>query len=81
MAVKLGKLVYYTPSKKEAEMLSEKESTNIREKYSAIVVHCESSNDETPVNLKVFIDGKEDLWIRAVVKGTEPGTWQPIPQK
>lgn len=43
------------------------------EYYPAVVVRTNLTPDT--VNLKVLLDGTDDLWVRLVHEGDEPGTW------
>jgi hypothetical protein len=45
---------------------------NKQDKLPAMIV---SVNSETSVNLKVFTDGVNDLWITSVPQGDSPNNW------
>lgn len=59
-------------------MLAQRQSTNVREEYPAIIVHC---NEDNTVNLKVFIDGEQDMWAKSKSYGSEPGTFKGLTVK
>lgn len=40
--------------------------------YPAVVVRVVSQNY---LNLKVFLDGNDDLWVTSRAEGSEPGEW------
>ena len=75
---KIGKMVMYTPTEKEQNQIKKSIVSSVREKYAAVVTYQYQISPLQKVNLQVFLDGKETMFIEKVSLGYGPGTYVEI---
>lgn len=69
----IGRIVKYYPTEEEKKQMEKPEvEANVADELPAIVV---AVWGEDCVNLKVFQDGKDNLWVTSSLKGNEAGNW------
>jgi hypothetical protein len=77
MEPRVGKIVLFNvdeyTQKQIVEAAGEGWGANTTPLLPAIIVKVWSGSC---VNLKLFTDGKQDIWVTSVSQGTEPRTWQ-----
>lgn len=68
----IGTVVTYNTTNDEQTEMINNPDCNVQEKLPAIIVAVHS---EESVNLKVFLDGKGELWVTSSLKGDDEGQW------
>ena len=72
---KIGQIVLYKPTQEDKNYMSNTNTIcNKQDVLPAIIV---AVWGETCVNLKVIMDGVQDLWKTSVLLGEEEGNWKP----
>lgn len=76
-AITPGRIVTYVLTEQDAARVNtldqnRNNGAQLGSEFPAIVVRVWSS---TTVNLKVFLDGADDLWVTSRLEGERPGTW------
>ena len=72
---KIGQIVVYKPTQEDKNYMSNTNTIcNKQDLLPAIIVAVWS---ETSVNLKVIMDGVQDLWKTSVPLGNGEGNWKP----
>ena len=72
---KIGQIVVYKPTQEDKNYMSNPNTIcNSQDLLPAMIVRIWNENC---VNLKVFIDGVQDLWKTSVMLGDGEGSWKP----
>lgn len=75
MVPTLGRTVIYKTTEKEREFMKIKNSCNEQKELPAVIVAVWGDTPTSAVNIKVLLDGTEDLWKTSVCVGENEGSW------
>ncbi len=75
MVPTMGRVVIYKFSDDDKEFLKEQDKSNINDEAPAMIVKTWGTDEKDSINLKVMVDGHDDMWKTSIYIGDIPGTW------